>query len=282
MHSLSHSVFPLSATTNNQNYVAGYKATTVSSYAPPASLMRFSPMGFGGFGGMGPPPDDDSKPKVDVKIDPKDVQAVQLNEANGSNNQNDDEKESESVVMNDEDKSIYNEFRKTLSNDAVEVIELKRLKDNVSRKIVYDALLQAKTQELKDKHVQHIERVLFHGTSSQNVAKIVNNGFNRDFNRTHRYGKGTYFSPLASESAKYCERDDEDDPRKNVMLVCKVIVGEYCIGTHDMDGSSVPYKPDKKTQYESCVNKMVNPTIFVINRDYHAIPTHIITFKYKK
>lgn len=125
-----------------------------------------------------------------------------------------------------------------------------------------------------------VERVLFHGTSSKTIAKIVNNGFNRDYNRHHLYGKGTYFSSLASESAKYCECDDED-PAKNVLLVCRVIVGEFCVGTKEMDGSTVPYKADKKTQFDSCVNRMVNPTIFVVNRDYHAIPTHIVTFKYR-
>ena len=224
--------------------------------------------------------------KVALKIDPKDVHELQLNEVNDDgntvNNQNDDEKESESVMMNDDDKRVYSEFRKTMSKDAVEIIELKRIKANVSNMMVYDVLLRKKLEELKDKNLQHVERVLFHGTSFQNVAQIVNSGFNRDFNKRQRYGKGSYFSSMASYSAKYCARDDEDDPAKKVMLVCKVIVGEYCIGTRNMDGSSVPYKADKKTRYESCVDDMVDPTIFVINRDYHAIPTHIITFKCKQ
>ena len=261
--------------------MAAYKATTAprpAMVANPITLMRFNPLGRA--------PDTATSPKVDVQIDPDDVQNVQLrfnvddDAVDGDGDGvDDDEKQSESVVMNEEDKKIYNEFRRTMSKDTVEVLGIKRIKDNVSRKIVYDALLKAKAEELE---IDEIERVLFHGTAFRNVAKIVNNGFNRDFNRVHRYGKGTYFSSLASESAGYCEQDDEEDPAKNVMLVCRVIVGEYCVGTHDMDGSSVPYKADKKTQYESCVNKMKGPTIFVINRDYHAIPTHIITFKYKQ
>ena len=193
-----------------------------------------------------------------------------------------DDEKSSSVVMNGEDKKIYNKFRETMSEDTFEVIELKRIKKTVSQNEMYRALLKAKTKELKNRNVQQIERVLFHGTSFKNVDSIINNGFNRDFNRTHLYGKGTYFSSRASVSAGYCYCDDDDDPEKKVMLVCKVIVGEYCVGRSDMDGSSVPYKADKKTRYESCVNTMVNPTIFVINRDYHAIATHIITFKNKK
>ena len=63
------------------------------------------------------------------------------------------------------------------------------------------------------------------------------------------------------------------------MLVCKVIVGEYTLGYKAMD-KSLLYKPDKKTQYDSLVNDMENPTIYVINRDYHAIPVYIILFNY--
>ena len=228
----------------NQNYVAGYNSA--------ASLSM--------------------RPSIDV--DPKDLQAVQLYGFTSA------PQESQSVLMNHEDKYIFDEFRWTMPEETVEIIELKRVKDNVSRKRVYDELLKAKTEELKGKNVCSIERVLFHGTSLENVAKIVNNGFNRDFNTKHVYGKGTYFSSLASKSAEYSDRSVLQQMK--VMLVCKVIVGEYCVGTQDMDGSTVPCKSDGKTQYESCVEKLINPTIFVINRDYHAIPTHIITFKYKQ
>lgn len=225
-----------------------------------------------------------SKKKVNDDEDEEEESEVkeQQPQNEAQDEQDEDDEKVERVVMSEQDRSILNEFCKTMRANTVQVISIQKVKDNASKSIVYNALLTAKQEELKAKHVQNIERVLFHGTSFSNIAKIINNGFNRDFNRHHLYGKGTYFSCLASESAKYCENDDASDKEKYVMLVCKVIVGEYTVGTHDMDGSSIPYKPDKKTQYESCVNNVKNPTIFVINRDYHAIPTHIITFKYKK
>ena len=218
---------------------------------------------------------------MNFEIDPSDLQTVKLNEVNNdysndiadANNESD---RSQSVAMNDDEREIYREFRKTMTNVAVKVITMKRIKSHLSRREVYEALLKTKTKELKDKNVKQIERMLFHGTASKNVGKIVHGGFNRDVNKMSRYGKGTYFSSKASKSARYC--DLFQDTRK--MFVCKVIVGEYCIGTPNM--KSVPYKPDKKRRYESCVNKMENPTIFVINRDYHAIPTHIIEYKYKQ
>eukprot|EP01084_Bolivina_argentea_P212341 360979_1 len=216
--------------------------------------------------------------KERIKIDPNDIQDIIINE-----NENENEYKSDTILMSDDDKILVSEFRKTLTDNVVEIISIQKIKENVSKKMVYSALLSHKKDELKNKvgiDINKIERVLFHGTSFRNIPKIVNNGFNRDFNRNHLYGKGTYFSSVASQSAKYCENDHENDNRKYVMLVCKVIIGEYCIGTRDMDGCSTPYKPDKKAQYESCVNSLHKPTIFVINRDYHAIPTHIITFKY--
>jgi len=185
----------------------------------------------------------------------------------------------ESVPLNQDDERIQNDFHSTI--DSVEVIEMKRIKDNVSMK-VYGALLTAKTEELKTRNVGQVERVLFHGTSFENVAKIVNNGFNRDFNRVHKYGKGTYFSSSATVSAGYCKCDDADDPSMKVMLVCKVIVGESHIGWKGINGSNWPLKEDQKTQYESLVDREENPSIFVIHRDYHAIPTHIITFKHEQ
>ena len=196
--------------------------------------------------------------------------------------ENDDGDDDDDSKMNEDDKRILKEFEQTLSRKSVEVLSIQKIKDNASKSMVYAALLSAKKEELADRQIESVERVLFHGTSFANIAKIVNNGFNRDFNRHHLYGKGTYFSSLASESAKYCSNDDEEDENKFVMLVCKVIIGEYTLGSPQMDGASIPYKADKKTQYESCVNNVKNPTIFVINRDYHAIPTHIITFKYVK
>jgi len=202
--------------------------------------------------------------------------------SSGSDEDDEEEAKVERVRMGEDDRRIYDEFCKTMSADTVSVLSIQKIKDNAAKKIVYDALLTAKRAELAGKDVPQIERDLFHGTSFGNIAKIVNNGFNRDFNRHHLYGKGTYFSCLASESAKYCENDDAADNERYVMLVCKVITGEFTLGRREMDGSSIPYKPDNKTQFESCVNHLQNPTIFVINRDYHAIPTHIITFKYRK
>merc|ERR1719229_1788924 len=121
-----------------------------------------------------------------------------------------------------------------MSEDAVEVLSVKRLKNKASRRSVYEALLRARTDELRDTKIDQVERRLFHGTTSKNAAKIFRNGFNRDFNRNQRYGKGTYFSSLAAESARYCKRSASSARNEQsgqfVMLFCRVITGCYCVG----------------------------------------------------
>ena len=51
--------------------------------------------------------------------------------------------------------------------------------------------------------------MLFHGTSLDNITKIIYGGFNRDYNIKSLYGKGTYFSNEAKIAAEYCTKFDE-------------------------------------------------------------------------
>ena len=113
------------------------------------------------------------------------------------------------------------------------------------------------------------------GTTFENVSKIINTGFNRDYNITSVYGKGTYFSNQAKIAAQYCTT--YDDRNVYAMLACRVYVGDSTVGSYYMKKSEL-YKEDKVTQYDSLVNNTKNPSIFVINRDYHAVPCYIIVF----
>lgn len=63
------------------------------------------------------------------------------------------------------------------------------------------------------------------------------------------------------------------------MLACKVIVGEYCKG--HSTATSAPYKEDGITQYETMVDDENDPKIYVVSKDYHAIPKYIIQFEKK-
>ncbi len=55
-----------------------------------------------------------------------------------------------------------------------------------------------------------------------------------------------------------------------------MITGEYCVGNKDM--KQIPKKLDG-TEYDSLVNKLNDPRIFVSWRDFMAIPIYVVKFK---
>ena len=52
------------------------------------------------------------------------------------------------------------------------------------------------------------------------------------------------------------------------MLLCKVIVGDYTIGSENYD--TPPLKQNGEP-YDSMVDNLDNPNLYVISKDYHAI-----------
>ena len=65
------------------------------------------------------------------------------------------------------------------------------------------------------------------------------------------------------------------------MFICRVYIGDYCVGYRNMKLSALYRSDNPSIQYDSFVNDIYNPSIFVINRDYHAFSTHLIEFKIK-
>ena len=85
---------------------------------------------------------------------------------------------------------------------------------------------------------------------------------------------GTHFSSKANIAANYC-REYEDSNYVYAMIACKTYVGDSTVGTMDMNDSEL-YKDEKVTQCDSLVNDKDDPTIIVINRDYHVVPCFVI------
>ena len=139
----------------------------------------------------------------------------------------------------------------------------------------YDQNMRIFNAVLRTKKYAGKEQILFHGTTFANITKILNTGFNRDYNITSVYGKGTYFSNEAKIAAQYCT--PFDDRNVYAMLACRVYTGDSTVGSMYMRRDEL-YKEDKVTQYDSLVNDIDNPTIFAINRDYHAVPLFLIIF----
>ncbi len=91
------------------------------------------------------------------------------------------------------------------------------------------------------------------------------------------YGEGTYFAKQASYSASgnYAAPDRS---RQRRIYMCKVLTGEYTQGSPGM--KLLPSKPGKKDDiFDSLVDNVFDPSIFVIFHDTQAYPEYLITFK---
>ena len=89
------------------------------------------------------------------------------------------------------------------------------------------------------------------------------------------YGNGVYFAVESSYSHNYAVPNQNKERR---MFLVDVITGEYAKGERDM--IDTPERPGASSadQYDSVVNQMENPSIFVVFKDASAYPLYILTY----
>ena len=88
------------------------------------------------------------------------------------------------------------------------------------------------------------------------------------------YGKGVYFARDASYSSS---------PQYSVpnalgvqhMFLCRVVVGEYCKGVQN---ALTPAVRDGSLLFDTTVDKMANPSIYVTYNDAQAYPEYLVRF----
>jgi len=120
------------------------------------------------------------------------------------------------------------------------------------------------------------ERYLWHGSSQDIISKICVQGFLRDFSTTTLHGRGIYFA----KDCEYSIQTRYAQPDKNKIqqvLLCRVLLGQSCQGISSY--KMPPSKPNSDIHYESMIDNIYNPSIFVISKDYQAYPEFIITFR---
>jgi hypothetical protein len=120
-------------------------------------------------------------------------------------------------------------------------------------------------------------RWLWHGTNVEVMDKIMQQGFNRSFcgKNATVYGKGVYFARDTSYSA-YPSYAVPDKGGCQYIMACRVVVGEYCLGTYD---ALCPDIRDAATQslYDTTVgllsgDTLTDPSIYVTYHDAQAYP----------
>ncbi|KAF4020354.1 hypothetical protein G4228_011780 [Cervus hanglu yarkandensis] len=119
------------------------------------------------------------------------------------------------------------------------------------------------------------ERQLFHGTSTGLVDAICQQNFDWRVSGLHgtSYGKGNYFARDAAYSHHY----SKTDTNTHAMFLARVLVGEFVRGS-----TAYVRPPIKEAQgnilYDSCVNSMSEPSIFVIFEKHQAYPEYVIQY----
>lgn len=87
-------------------------------------------------------------------------------------------------------------------------------------------------------------------------------------------GYGTYFAVDASYSV-YHSLTTLNHNGKKFVYVCRVLTGEYTLGREDF------IEPPRigSRQFDSVVDNVINPSMFVIFHDAQAYPEYLITLR---
>jgi len=195
------------------------------------------------------------------------------------------------LPLGHERNTVMDAFLKTLNRSRTQIVKVERIQNLamwqsyvVKRQTICNRDIKkrgvADDQTQQQKQIDRFERAwLFHGTNFEVMDKILQQGFNRSFcgKNATMYGKGVYFAVESSYSA--CSTYAVPDRNGfQYVMACRVAVGEYCLGKRD---ALTPDVRDSKTNtlYDSTVNALNNPTVFVTYHDAQAYPEYLITFK---
>ncbi|KAH0616995.1 hypothetical protein JD844_028540 [Phrynosoma platyrhinos] len=168
-------------------------------------------------------------------------------------------------------KKIQVNFQRTMPKATI--IQIKRIQ-NRSLWEVYQWQKEQMKKANEGKTVD--ERQLFHGTNKSHVDAICQQNFDWRICGVHgtAYGKGSYFARDASYSDNY----SKSDSTIKTMFLARVLVGEFTYGL-----SSYLRPPPKEKQntlfYNSCVNDLLNPSIFVIFEKHQIYPEYVIEYR---
>ncbi|XP_065494136.1 protein mono-ADP-ribosyltransferase PARP14 [Caloenas nicobarica] len=169
--------------------------------------------------------------------------------------------------------NVQEKFKKTCPNFVIEKIE------RIQNPILWQTYQTKKIAVCAKNKYKVNERLLFHGTAASSLRTINYSGFNRGFagqNAAH-FGNGTYFAVDACYSAQDTYSKPDTNNRR-YMYLARVLTGQYCAGSKGLIMPPPKNPSDPTDRYDSVVDDVNNPTMFVIFNDHEAYPEYLITF----
>ncbi|XP_030623309.1 protein mono-ADP-ribosyltransferase PARP12-like [Chanos chanos] len=126
----------------------------------------------------------------------------------------------------------------------------------------------------KDKKYGEGEQLLFHGTDHRHIDAICRENFDWRVCGANGtvYGEGSYFARDASYSHGYISKQHSE----KVMFACRVLVGSY---TRGQSHYRRPPSKEDNTFYDSCVNDVRDPSIYVVFEKQQVYPEFLITYR---
>ena len=176
-----------------------------------------------------------------------------------------------------EKQGVVNAFLATAHNDRIRVLEVERVQNVAmwqSFAMKRQTILQRETDQTTATRFER--RWLFHGTDEDTVPKIAQQGFNRSFcgKNATAFGKGVYFARDSSYSSS-TTYSRPNAQRVQHMFCCYVMVGEYCQGHSN---ALAPAARSGNQLFDSTVNNMTDPIMFITYHDSQAYPEYLVKF----
>ena len=173
---------------------------------------------------------------------------------------------------------VESDFMRTLDRSKIQIREIERIQHArmwqgfaTFRQGILD---REKGRALPDSHFER--KHLFHGTDEDTVPKILMGGFKRDYagRNAVMYGRGVYFARDAKYSAARLYSKPNANGVQHIFMV-RVVVGEFCKGN---DGQPRPNVRQGDLLYDSTVDDVSNPSIFVAADDAQYYPEYLVKF----
>ncbi|CAF1231532.1 unnamed protein product [Adineta steineri] len=185
----------------------------------------------------------------------------------------------ETFNMPEDSSLVFNEFLTILLEDSAEYDEIANKLAIAHRPIlcIYnidvphwlkDYKQQKKIIDARIGHEQ-TEHLLFHGCTPSAADSIIQHRFDHELIGLHgaSYGHGFYFTSCSSTSQDYAKADPPLNGR--AILICRVIVGETCIGN-----SSMRKCPDG---YDSTADGL--HTTYVVYSNEQILPKYLVIYE---
>ncbi|XP_027041652.1 TCDD-inducible poly [ADP-ribose] polymerase-like [Pocillopora damicornis] len=169
-------------------------------------------------------------------------------------------------------------FHETIPEDQVSIVIVEETWNKELHER-YESKRKRIKRKLKAKRYDQIEKLLFHGTSSDVVDAICKQNFDHRLRGKHgtKYGKGSYFAVDASYSNNYSGLCGD---KTRFMFLARVLTGESKLGMPDFRRPPLKDQSDPASDlYDSCVDDENQPKIFVIFNDEQCYPSYLIQYQ---